>query len=218
MKVCTDACLLGAYAASELQGNESNVLDIGTGTGLLALMLAQKTNAQIDAVEIQAAAAKQASQNVLASPWATKVQVIHNDIKYFYPNKKYDCIISNPPFFEADLRSADEKKNDAKHDSGLTLSELINTIKFLLSDTGNATLLLPFARTAFAKKLVTQAGLYISASITVRPSPTHPFFRTILAITKQPIEFVEESFSIHDEQRNYSARFSALLKDYYLKL
>ncbi len=218
MKVCTDACLLGAYAASVLRNDELNILDIGTGTGLLALMLAQKTPAQIDAVEINEAAASQAAENVAASPWAANVRVIHTDIKTFPPGKKYDLIISNPPFFEDDLRSADQSKNDAKHNSGLTMTKLLKIIQQLLSTAGAATLLLPYARTAFVQATAAKMGFFVSAKIKVRPSPRHDFFRTILVLTQQEADLIEEEIFIHDEQRNYSPRFASLLKDYYLKL
>ena len=218
MKVCTDACLLGAYTASKLQGTEKNILDIGAGTSLLSLMLAQKSSAHIDAVELNEAAAAEASANVVASPWASQVNVLHIAIQSFEPGKKYDLIISNPPFFEADLRSADQTKNDAKHDSGLTLSDLIHIITKLLSDNGTAALLLPFARTNFVTSLATDAGLFVQSILKVKPSPVHDFFRTILVLGKTEKHFINEELCIHNEQREYSAGFTSLLKDYYLKL
>src|SRR5437868_5022622 len=125
MKVCTDACLFGAYIANELQSIPVNtILDIGAGTGLLSLMLAQKTTAVIDAVEIDNAAFEQAKENIAASPWKEKINTYHADISTFKTGKRYEHIISNPPFFEDDLRSNDEKKNFAKHDSSLTLENL----------------------------------------------------------------------------------------------
>ena len=112
MKVCTDACMLGAWTAGKLGGSGiNNILDIGCGTGLLSLMLSQKINASIDAVEIDADAAKQAGENISASPWAANIRVIHTSLQEFMPKKKYDLIICNPPFYENDLRSEHENKN-----------------------------------------------------------------------------------------------------------
>lgn len=114
MKVCTDACLFGAYAANQLIFiNPAECLDIGTGTGLLSLMLAQKIPANIDAVEIEYASYSQAKGNFEHSPWREQLNVFHTDINQFQSEKKYNCIISNPPFFEKDLKSEDEKKNAA---------------------------------------------------------------------------------------------------------
>jgi len=111
MKVCTDACLFGAYMANELQQQQVNsILDIGSGTGVLSLMLAQKTMAAIDAVEIDEAAFTQAAANISESPFGKKITIFNADILQFHPGKKYQSIITNPPFFEGDLQSGDEKK------------------------------------------------------------------------------------------------------------
>lgn len=221
MKVCTDACLLGAIAVDKISDDNlpvNNILDIGTGTGLLSLMLAQKTLAAIDAVEMNAAAARQAYENVQASPWANKIQVHHTSIQQFVVEKKYDLIISNPPFFEEDLHSADSAKNEAKHDTGLTLPELVLFIKNNLSEGGNAFLLLPYRRTAFLESLVAKEGLFVHWRMLARQSLQHSFFRSIIQISAQPGNKTETQLSIHDNNRAYTPAFAALLKDYYLKL
>ena len=100
MKVCTDACLFGAFVANEIQDKTINhILDIGAGTGLLSLMLAQKSNAAIDAVEIDKSTYEQAEENISQSSWKEKITVYNSGIADFYSNYKYDLIISNPPFF-----------------------------------------------------------------------------------------------------------------------
>ncbi|MEI9959279.1 MAG: methyltransferase [Ferruginibacter sp.] len=153
MKVCTDACLFGAYVADELQsrtyGTAANILDIGTGTSLLSLMLAQKTTVPIDAVEINEAAFTQTKENIQQSAWKENITVYNTDIIQFESGKKYDCIISNPPFFEADLLSDDKNKNAAKHDTTLTLQQLLQNIERLLSDNGFFAVLLPYHRSSY---------------------------------------------------------------------
>src|SRR4026209_2804349 len=113
MKVTTDACLFGAWVAREVESKKlkaDNVLDIGTGTGLLTLMFAQKnTEASILAIEIDKEAAEQAAENAEASPWKDRIQIVNADVIAFPFNKKYDLIISNPPFYENELRSGSER-------------------------------------------------------------------------------------------------------------
>jgi tRNA1Val (adenine37-N6)-methyltransferase len=221
MKVCTDACLLGAFVADKISGGNlpvKNILDIGTGTGLLSLMLAQKTNAAIDAVEMNEAAARQAYENIQSSPWANNIQVHHTSMQQFVVDKKYDIIISNPPFFEEDLHSPDTAKNDAKHDTTLTLRELLLFIKNNLSECGNAFLLLPYHRTTFLESMVKNEGIFIKERMLARQSPNHSFFRSILQLSKAPAAVTQTELSIHDNDRNYTAAFTALLQDYYLKL
>ena len=130
MKVCTDSCLFGAWVASLIEKKEINpetILDIGTGTGLLSLMLAQKTNAGIDAVEIDSNAFEQAKENILFSPWKDQIKIFNADIKQWNAPTKYDLIISNPPFYENDLLPEDDGKNISKHSAALNLEELFAT-------------------------------------------------------------------------------------------
>jgi tRNA1Val (adenine37-N6)-methyltransferase len=221
MKVCTDACLLGAWTADKMQHlrKVDNMLDIGCGTGLLSLMLAQNTNALIDAIEIDPAAAKQAKENVSASPWANNINVINIALQEFTPNKKYDLIICNPPFFEDDLRSADENKNAAKHDTELTLDELFSFIKDHLNKNGHAAILIPFHRTDHVAALIKENELFIREILFVKQSTSHSYFRSLVLLSneeKQPIETNE--LSIHDDERNYTETFKTLLGPYYLKL
>lgn len=221
MKVCTDACLLGALVAKALSNSPTkieSILDIGTGTGLLALMLAQETKASIDAVELNAAAAAEARQNVLQSPWANRIRVIEKDICVVTPSAPYDFIISNPPFFEQDLKSNDAAKNAAKHDSTLTLNELIQQINRLLSNSGSAAVLIPFDRTKYVEILLLENNLELHKKIMVQQTDKHLFFRSILFFGKEKQSTEQTSIYITDENRNYSSIFASLLKPFYLKL
>ena len=150
MKVCTDACLFGAYVADQVKTKAANnILDIGTGTGLLSLMLAQRVPALIDAVEIDEAAYQQAKENFEQSPWKERLFAFNTDVTKFETEKKYDCIISNPPFFENDLKSNDSNKNNAKHDTSLSLDKLLQVVKKLLNDDGIFAVLLPYHRVEY---------------------------------------------------------------------
>ena len=223
MKVTTDACLFGSLLPTSSEaGGAQSVLDIGTGTGLLALMFAQKNpQARIDVIEIDKDAAEQAKENVASSPWKKNINVINDDARTIAFAKKYDLIISNPPFYENELKSENEKKNLAHHSKNLILEELLTIIKDNLHPDGNFFLLLPYKRNEEIRKFFRDHQLIISKILFVRQSEKHDYFRIILkgklnGNGKEEIEFDE--ISIWDEQQNYTATFIDLLKDYYLYL
>ena len=225
MKVCTDACLFGALITNLPTGQAgyelptTNFLDIGTGTGLLSLMYAQKDPyAIIDAVEIDPSASVQAKKNFDASPWKDRLNIINSDINLYNPGKKYDLIISNPPFFEDDLRSPDETKNAAKHEGALSLSQLLEIVNKQLSSSGTFAVLLPYHRVAYFENEAAKHALHLSRKISVRQTPGHELFRGILFFNKEKAEPKLTEMSIKRTDGSYTAEFTALLKDYYLHL
>ena len=142
MKVCTDSSLFGALIDSS---QAENILDIGTGTGVLSLMQAQKSTAKITAVEIEENAAKQATSNFKASPWSDRINLVLRPVQEFSKehNLQFDLIISNPPFFKDSFKSPDASVNMARHDSLLPQDELLQSVLSLLTDDGAFWLLLP---------------------------------------------------------------------------
>ena len=225
MKVTTDACLFGAWVAEEDKSEKiitKNVLDIGTGTGLLSLIYAQKNLlAEIDAMEIDQDAYAQAKENAAASSFAERINVIHDDAKRFTFSKKYDCIISNPPFYEKEISSDNEKKNIAHHHLGLLFEELLGIIKGNLSSSGTFYLLLPFKRSEEIKKIILKEDLYVSKIVFVKQSTKHNYFRIMIAgklSQEDHPETLIEEISIWDDQQQYKKEFKELLKDYYLYL
>ncbi|MEJ7738537.1 MAG: methyltransferase [Chitinophagaceae bacterium] len=249
MKVCTDACLFGAWTAERVGSRESGVgrlpvvgvftnhqpgdiiegtvsgqssmhtvLDIGSGTGLLALMLAQKKAAMIDTIEIDADAYRQAAGNVSASPWSSRIRVIHADVKSQRFPAKYNLIISNPPFFESQLRSPVPVTNTARHDTGLRWEELISVVGENLRADGLFAVLLPYSRSDHFITLAGSAGLHLHTAVYVKQSSAHSFFRTMLFFEKQPCFTIEYEELVIKEDGRYSQQFTSLLKDYYLNL
>ena len=225
MKVTTDACLFGAWVAEEDKSEKiitKNVLDIGTGTGLLSLIYAQKNLlAEIDAMEIDQDAYAQAKENAAASSFAERINIIHDDVKRFTFSEKYDCIISNPPFYEKEISSDNEKKNIAHHHLGLLFEELLGIIKGNLSSSGTFYLLLPFKRGEEIKKIILKEDLYVSKIVFVKQSTKHNYFRIMIAgklSQEDHPETLIEEISIWDDQQQYKKEFKELLKDYYLYL
>ena len=189
MKVCTDACLFGACLPNLLRWKSKNTvaLDIGTGTGLLALMFAQKNlHAIIDAVEIDEAAAKQAKENFDNSPWKERLNVYNNSIQQFANStqKKYEVIICNPPFYENDLKSENQKRNLALHSDALFLEELISVVDLLLTDNGSFFVLLPFHRTKYFEALLLKNKLHVKEKVFIKQTPKHNYFRTMFCVDR----------------------------------
>jgi len=226
MKVTTDSCLFGAWCRLKLrvgsqESGDRKVLDIGTGTGLLALMLSQATESAIDAVEIDKDAFQQATENIAASPWAARIKAIHGDVRELLFQTQYDIIISNPPFYEKELKGDDARKNIAHHNDGLLLPELLDIIKKNLKPGGAFYLLLPYKRNEEVKKLLTENDLAIHQLVFVKQSVNHYYFRIMLEgklkATKQ-VETKIDEISIKDNAGQYTPAFISLLKDYYLHL
>lgn len=234
MKVTTDGCLFGAWTAKEsgvgrLKFGESNknfqnknVLDIGTGTGLLSLMIAQcNPGVTIDAVEIDHDAYEQAKENSAGSPWADKINVIHSDIKEFQSLQQYDIIVSNPPFYENELKSDSRKKNKAHHDETLLLDDLLTIIKQNLKPKGRFYLLLPYKRNNEIESVVAKNNLVITNKTLVKQSTQHSYFRILLSGThseNKKENLITNEIAIRNNEEKYTPEFIDLLKEYYLHL
>ena len=219
MKVCTDSCLFGAWVAGKLERKiiePKSILDIGTGTGLLSLMAAQKCEAKIDAIEIDKDSYLQAKENFSKSRWSRRLQIMHADAKTQIADKRYDLIICNPPFYENDLRSSDKRKNMAKHHDTLTLEDLIAIIPNSLNETGYFAVLLPFHRVEHFKQLAIRNSFFVTDEVQVKQTSQHDCFRGFLffANTKQPFSIQE--LIIKDSDGKYTSEFNYFLQDYYL--
>jgi len=221
MKVCTDSCLFGAWTANYLERKSVNVqrlLDVGAGTGLLSLMAAQKTNAGIDAVEIDRDSFEQAASNIAESPFSNQIHVFNADFKEWMPEGKYDMIISNPPFYENDLVPADDGRHLSKHSRGLSLEALLNRSMNLLNAAGCLAVLLPVHRAADFERIAGRHSLFVTEKMLIRQTPQHPYFRAILLLGFDQTPPQQTTLEIKNEGNDYSAEFVRLLKDYYLPL
>lgn len=219
MKVTTDACLFGAWTAHLREASiAKRMLDIGAGTGLLSLMLAQKTTANIAAVELDESAFQQCKANFAASPWGSALQVQHTSIQDFHAAESFDFIITNPPFFQDDLHSPDSKRNLALHSTQLDFPVLLQCIDRLLDDAGHFSILLPFHRCVAFCQLAALHHFRLYQMVQVKQTPKHAGFRSMLLFGRSNKEMRTEEMMIKNEENEYTETFVTLLKDYYLYL
>ncbi|OIN59673.1 methyltransferase [Arsenicibacter rosenii] len=219
MKVCTDACLLGAYADVANQQAAPRLLDIGTGTGLLALMAAQRNpTARIDAVEIDTDAARQATENAEASPFSDRITIWHTPVQQFNTAPaSYDRILTNPPFYTNHLRSPDAAVNRALHTDDLPFGDLLTAVDRLLHRQGQWWVLLPPYEMDQLTQQAVRFGLTPFQRLQVQHHANKPFFRHItgFSFTSQP--GTDSTLAIYEtDGRTYTATFRSLLQDFYL--
>jgi len=219
MKVTTDACIQGAW--TPIAATTERILDIGAGTGLLSLMMAQRcTCATIEAVEYDAEAVRQAMENFAASPWKDRLGVTNCDVKDFHPPHPYDLIICNPPFFSNSLLSGKENKDKARHDISLTRTELAQIAARHLAENGQFSILLPYPEYQLWKEAATLAGLFETSSLHVRHTPTATVKRVVGMFGKASAagNLAIEELVIKGVDGDYTDDFKKLLSPFYLQL
>lgn len=216
MKVGTDGVLLGAWAPV---ANAKHILDVGTGTGLIALQIAQRNQkAAITAIEIDPAAAAQAKENVQCSSWADRIDVICSDFRSFQSKIKFDLIVSNPPYFIDALNCPNEQRNIARHTGGLNYDLLFHHAAHLLEEEGGVSVIIPVE----AERAVIDAAwdnkLFPSNCMRIFTKPGKPCRRVLFTFRFQYKEYIEENLCIEVERNNYTPEYIALTKDFYLKM
>lgn len=217
MKVGTDGVLLGAWAPV---ANARRILDVGTGTGLVALMTAQRSpaDARIVALEIDEAAALQAQENVLRSPWKERIEVVRADFRHYRTEGKFDAIVSNPPYFVDSLACPDRQRSTARHTQTLTYSELTAGAAALLSDRGVFTVVLPTDVEAHVKELALRNGLHAIRQLDVITKPGGEPKRTLIAFSFHQQECHTERLLTEHSRHQYSPEYIALTREYYLNM
>lgn len=213
MKVNTDGVLLGAWAAID---RSKTALDIGTGSGVIALMLAQRSaNLQITGLEIESGAAKQADENFLGSPWSNRLQCMQIDFLTFQPEQQFDLIISNPPFFEQDLRSGSHERDLARHDVGMNVDQLLKHAATMLTPEGRVCLVLPIE---YERKLGEWEanGWYPERKCAVFPNTEKQPNRMLISLVRNPVECLKEELTIRHPDGSFTKGYQQLTSDFYL--
>jgi len=214
MKVGTDGALLGAWSDVS---KANNILDIGTGTAIIAMMVAQRNStAAITAIEIDEKALIDANFNVENCPWTNRIKIIQSSLQEFTPTLKFDSIISNPPFFENSLKSNSRSKIKARHTDSLHYSDILNFASIHLSNIGVLHLILPVENAKKCIETAIEGGFYLKRICKVHPVPNKNAHRFVFELTKNATLTISESLIIETGKRHdYSLDYIALTKAFY---
>lgn len=217
MKVGTDGVLLGAWAQV---AEAKNVLDIGTGTGLIALMIAQRSHALITAIDIDEDAVEQAKENVASSPWGERISVCRKNVKEMQPQQDggFDVIVSNPPYFVENVGCPDDRRHAARHADGLTFRELLSAVSGLLSDDGIFSVIIPTDAVDSFTVIAAEFHLYQQRKTLVHTKPGAIPKRTLLVFGRNVCACETTHLIVELERHVYSPEFITLTKDYYLNM
>jgi tRNA1Val (adenine37-N6)-methyltransferase len=214
LKISTEACLFGAWASLKARGN---CLDIGTGCGLLASMMAQSNpTCSVKALEIHPEVTKVASENFNSGPFKERLKVIQTDVSEYNPDEKFDFICSNPPFFTNHLASTDEAKHMAIHADHLSPADLAKAIDKLIQETGEFAVLYPADVLALFEQSLNANGLFLHEKVTIYSNPSSPVLRVMASGSRVKNTITESQINIKTEQGEYSPEFIELLRPYYI--
>lgn len=220
MKVGTDGVLLGAW--TPIENNPFNILDIGTGTGIIALMLAQRSNAeQIDALEIDEEAYEQATDNFENSPWNDRLFCFHAGLDEFAeePEDEYDLIVSNPPFYSENYKSNSEQRDLARFQDAMPFEDLVEAADLLLSENGIFSVIIPFKEEENFLALANEYELYPLKITRVKGAPNSEIKRSLLAFSRnKKSDFPVDELIIETARHQYTPEYIELTKEFYLKL
>ena len=213
-KVGTDGVLLGAVADLN---DIKRILDIGTGTGLIALMVAQRCDAEIVAIEPDNESFIQACENVRLSRWSNRIRVENINLQDFKDNGKFDLVISNPPYFNASLKNPDPRKSFARHNDSLSSGELLNGAAVLMSEGGRLQVIMPYAEGSLLIAEAIESGLYCNDILKIRPLPESEIRRLIITFSRERKRATEKFLTIeHGRRHQFTEDYINLTKDFYL--
>jgi tRNA1Val (adenine37-N6)-methyltransferase len=214
-KVGTDGVLLGA--AANISGVK-NILDIGSGTGLISLMLAQRSIAHITSLEPDRESFMQLAENVQESRWHARIEVVNTSLQDYSPGIKFDLIVSNPPFFTDSLRNPDPRKSAARHADSLSSKDLLEGVFRLLEDDGRFQVIMPYTEGNVLIAEAVSSGLYCNEILKIRPMLTSPVRRLILSFSRKKTKLAERFLTIEKGARHeFTPEYVELTREFYLK-
>ncbi len=217
MKVGTDAVLLACLAPLQ---NRENILEIGCGSGIISLIAAQRSNANIIAIDIHQDSVLQATENFNISPWYSRIKCHNISIQDFSKRveRKFDAILSNPPFFIDSLKSPIENRNLARHNHHLSQLELLQLARQLLKPKGILCLILPLTEGETLIQMAQEEGLYLKSRVDIVPKPSKKTNRIVIELGMSPQEYTHQQLIIRKENNDYTLAYKELTKDFYLAL
>lgn len=219
MKIGTDGVLLGAWVS--VKNKPFSILDIGAGTGIIALQLAQRSNAEmVDAIEIDENAYEQCVDNFENSPWGDRLFCYHASLEEFVEDieGKYDIVISNPPFYSEDYKTTDKSRDTARFTDALPFDELIESASRLLSDEGIFVVIIPRKEEEKFIKMASEVNLFPNRICRVRGTETSEEKRSLLEFSFEKNSLKLENLTIENSRRNYTEEYTKLVQDFYLKM
>lgn len=216
MKIGTDAIILGAWTNCS---DSKSILDIGTGTGVIALIMAQKSEANVYAIDIEEQAIIQAKENIQNSPWRNRIHAYCTSIQNFKsPIEKFDLIVINPPYFQNSLQTPEKVRTYARHNITLTPKDIIETSKMLLSKNGRLSIIWPFEQGEYFIEMALSTNLFCQRKLFIKPNPSKTFHRIILEFGfEKTIQISEELIIETGTRHHYTEAYKELTKDFYLE-
>lgn len=214
-KVGTDGVLLGAWA--DVAGVQT-VLDVGTGAGLLALMIAQRSEAAVTAIDVDLPSLDQARENTAMSPWKNRITLLHSSLQDFMPGQRFDLVLTNPPFFQDSKQPDNRGRQISRHNTMLSLEDLVNKISGLMLDEGKFCLILPVEESRIFERIGAESGFHLHRLLRVRPTPNHSEKRRLMEYRLYPAEKVHDDELIIERgaRHDYTERYRELTGDFYL--
>lgn len=217
MKIGTDGVLLGAWCEMHDSPDGCRVLDVGCGTGVIGLMVAQRyPHCEVTCLDVDADAVEECRQNIIASPFASRVNAVRGDFLNYNPDCRYQLIISNPPYFKDSLRAPDKSRMTARHDDTLPLAALMRHASGMLDEAGRMALVLPVERDGDVEFESALCGLHITRRCNIFTVPGKPQRRTLWELALKAAPTMTTELFIHDKSGAYSKEYVSLLKDFYL--
>jgi tRNA1Val (adenine37-N6)-methyltransferase len=214
-KVGTDGVILGA--AADVTGVKT-IVDIGAGTGLISLMLAQRCDARIVAVEPDFESFGQLKENISSGKWPDRIEAVNKSLQDYSPAYKFDLVVTNPPYFTDSLKNPDPRKANARHTGSLGFTDLLNGASMLMADEGTFSVIMPYAEGNVMIALAADFGLLCNDILKIRPLQTSEIRRLVLSFSRKKIKTRERFLTIeHGRRHEFTQEYIDLTKEFYLK-